>query len=194
MNLTIRLKFYCQDCYVYMYPYLIGSGNWTFIPSGLNVIKCLGNILLNKCNVLTSLDCSGCFYPCVFYSVQFIYWCMYNCDFFYKFDCNLKPFHLASCEFSLDRFHCCNFLFKLAYKCILENQLPNKYNSYIWKVLSCDRWMPVRREFEPKQKALVVIWARRFKLFAQYWLVTGMDSSVIYINAIARFIIVLNSI
>ena len=47
--------------------------------------------------------------------------------------------------------------------------------------------MVIRREFEPHQKLTLFYSTSHFTLVAQYWLVSGMDLSVIYICKIACF-------
>ena len=44
------------------------------------------------------------------------------------------------------------------------------------------QWMPVSREFEPQQKIPLFLCERNFTLIAEYWLVPGTDSSLIYIS------------
>ena len=57
------------------------------------------------------------------------------------------------------------------------------------KLLTHNLWMPVSREFEVHQRLPLLPWARNFILIGKYWLVSGMDSSVIYISKNAHFTI-----
>ena len=51
----------------------------------------------------------------------------------------------------------------------------------LW-VARLTRWIPVSREFEPHHRPPLFPLERNFTLIAQYWLVPGTDSSVIYIS------------
>ena len=47
--------------------------------------------------------------------------------------------------------------------------------------------MPVRCESKPNQRLPVFPWSRNLTLIAQYWLVSGTDSSMIYVSRINCF-------
>ena len=73
--------------------------------------------------------------------------------------------------------------------CIIKS-----YGGWHGAVVSTYDYMHVRHEFKPDHGLQFFPQARNFTLIAQYWLVLGMDFSLIYMNRSACFTIQLKYI